>query len=132
MNQTQLIGRWCQEHDMKYSQAGKAILKNTLAVTRPFDKENSDFIRVVMFEKTAELAGNYTAKGSQVAIIGRIQTGSYKKDDGSTVYTTDVIADRIEFLDSKGSQPQQQNGSQQRQQNNSGYSKANDDPFAGE
>ena len=115
MNNIQLIGRWTKENDLKYSPQGVAVLKNTLAVNRRFDREKADFIRVILFKQTAELAANYTGKGSQVAITGRLETGSYQKDDGSTVYTTDVIADQIIFLDKKdSSQSQQQNG-QQRQ-----------------
>lgn len=103
MNNVTLIGRWVRENEMKNA-GGTVIVKNTLAVDHPFKKDDSSFIRVVMFGKTGELANQYTGKGSQVAIIGHIQTGSYEKD-GVKVFTTDVIASSIKFLDSKNSQP---------------------------
>lgn len=110
MNTVSLIGRWVRDHEMRHSPQGKAVLNNTLAVPRRFDKDNSDFIRIVAFGKSAELAAEYTGKGSRVGIVGRIQTGSYQKDDGTKVYTTDVIADQVIFLDSrqKSSQRPQQ------------------------
>lgn len=61
-------------------------------------EKEADFIRILTFGKTAELCSRYLAKGRQAAVQGRIQTGSYTKQDGTKVYTTDVIADRVEFL----------------------------------
>jgi single-strand DNA-binding protein len=103
MNSVQLTGRWTSDPELKYSQSGMAICKATLAVNRRFKKDEADFLRVVLFKQSAEAAANYTKKGSQVAITGTIQTGSYTKDDGTKVYTTDIIADNIEFLDTKTS-----------------------------
>ena len=100
MNTTNLIGRWVRDNEMTTTPSGTVIVKNTLAVDHPFKKDDSSFIRIVMFGKTGELANQYTAKGSQVAIIGHIQTGSYEKD-GKKIFTTDVIANSIKFLDSK-------------------------------
>jgi len=79
------------------------VTKFTIAVNRVSRKEGgdtADFIRVTAFDKQAELVGKYLRKGSKVGIEGRIQTGSYEKD-GKTVYTTDVLANRVEFLDRK-------------------------------
>lgn len=73
----------------------------TVAVDRPYKKDETDFISVKCFGPTAENCGKYLGKGSQVGVIGRIQTGSYTKQDGTKVYTTDVIADRVEFLGGK-------------------------------
>ncbi len=107
MNSVNLIGRWVREHDATTTGQGLFIAKNTLAVDHPFKKDDASFLRVVMFGKTGELANQYTSKGSQVAIVGHIQTGSYEKD-GQKVYTTDIIASSIQFLDSKkdGQAPQ--------------------------
>jgi single-strand DNA-binding protein len=82
-----------------------AIAKFTIAVnriTRAGEENTADFIRVTAFGKQAELVERYLAKGSKVGIEGRIQTGSYDNKDGQKVYTTDVIANRVEFLDRKG------------------------------
>lgn len=82
-----------------------AVYSFTLAVDREYKKEgatNTDFPRVVVFGKTATNCNKYLGKGDMVAVRGRIQTSSYKDQDGKTVYTTDVIADRVEFLQTKG------------------------------
>ena len=75
----------------------------TLAVDRA--KEGTDFIRIVVWDKQAENVNRYLHKGSKCAVLGRIQTGSYKDREGKTVYTTDVVASRVEFLDSKSDKP---------------------------
>ena len=98
MNNVILIGRLTKDPEVRYSEAGNAVARFTLAVNR--DKSNSDFIGITCFGKTAELAEKYLKKGKQIGMTGRIQTGSYEKD-GKKVYTTDVIADRVEFLGGK-------------------------------
>lgn len=97
MNSVTLIGRLTKDPDLSYTQSGNAVCKFTLAVNR-VGKYDADFIRIVTWNKVAENCNRYLAKGSQVGIQGRIQTGSYKNKDGQTVYTTDVIANNIEFL----------------------------------
>lgn len=105
MNQVVLIGRLARDCDTRNSQGGTAVTHFTLAVNRPYSKstdgQTADFIRCVCFGKNAENCAKYLSKGSQAAVQGRIQTGSYKKRDGTTVYTTNVIANHVEFLDSK-------------------------------
>ena len=98
-----LIGRLTKDPDVRYTtQTQTAVATFTLAVNRPYSKEKeADFIRIVVYGKSAENCGTYIKKGSLVEVQGRIQTGSYKKDNGDTVYTTDVIAERVEFLDSR-------------------------------
>ena len=99
MNTVQLIGNLVADLEVKQSQAGKTIAKGTIAVRR--DKEKSDFIRIVAFGKTAEMLSEYFSKGSQIAVTGTIWTGSYEKEDGSKVYTTDVCVNSFTFLNSK-------------------------------
>lgn len=98
-----LIGRLTKDPDVRYTtQTQTAVATFTLAVNRPYSKEKeADFIRIVVYGKPAENCGTYIKKGSLVGVQGRIQTGSYKKDNGDTVYTTDVVADRVEFLSPK-------------------------------
>jgi len=97
MNSVTLIGRLTKDIELKYLPNQTAVAKFTLAINRGKDKE-ADFVPVTVFGKQAENCERFLKKGKQVAIQGRIQTGSYEKD-GRTIYTTDVIADRVEFLE---------------------------------
>lgn len=103
MNSVVLIGRLARDPEISYSKGDTpmAIAKFTLAVNRQRKKgadQGADFIRVTAFGKTADNVGKYLFKGRQAAVKGRIQTGSYKDKDGKTIFTTDVIADEVEFL----------------------------------
>ena len=98
-----MIGRLCDEPDCRTTQGGGYVARYRLAVHRIYKmdgKEESDFISCVAFGNTAQFVHNYIHKGMKIAIEGRIQTGSYTKDDGTKVYTTDVVVDRHEFCDS--------------------------------
>ena len=122
MNSVALIGRLTRDPEVRYSSGSQtAVAKFTLAVNRPFAKEgeqDADFIGITCFGKTAELVERYMSKGRQVGVTGRIQTGSYEKD-GRKVYTTDVIADRVEFLDRGNASSE-----------SSAMQPADDDPFS--
>lgn len=103
MNSVVLIGRLTRDPEVRYTQSQMPVATFTLAIDRPVrsgGEKQTDFPRVTCFGKTAELVEKYITKGRQVAVQGRLQTGSYQKQDGSTVYTTDVVADRVEFLGS--------------------------------
>ena len=96
MNRVILIGNLTKDNELK--QAGQTqVLKNTLAVKREFKKDETDFINIVAFSKTAELIAKYTQKGSKLLIQGRLQIGSYEKD-GIKRQTADVIVENIEFI----------------------------------
>lgn len=97
MNKVILIGRLVNDVDLKYTGGQMAVAKFTLAVDR-MKKDETDFIRVTVFGKQGENAEKYLAKGKKTAVEGRLQTGSYEKD-GKKVYTMDVIADRVEFIE---------------------------------
>ena len=100
LNKCILMGRITK--DLEIRQAGETkVLKFNLAVNR-MKKDEADFISCVSFGKTAEFITQYMSKGSQIAIEGRIQTGSYDKD-GTKVYTTDVVIEKCYFADSKKS-----------------------------
>ena len=101
------MGRLTRDPDVRYTNDADplAIARFTLAVNRRTRKEgeqSADFISCVAFGKAAEHAEKYYRKGLQIAISGRIQTGSYVNKDGQKVYTTDIIVDDQEFADSKG------------------------------
>lgn len=103
MNSAILTGRITKDLELRQTQGGTAVLNFGLAVDRRFKKDGeqtADFINIVCWGKTAELVAQYMSKGSKIGVIGRIQTGSYEKE-GQKVYTTDVIAEQVEFLDSK-------------------------------
>jgi len=101
MNSVVLIGRLTKDPEVRYiPESQKAVATFTLAVDRPYAKEKTaDFIRIKVFGKTAENCERFLSKGKLAAVQGRIQTGSYENRDGDTVYTTDVVADRVEFLE---------------------------------
>lgn len=104
MNNVILIGRLCRDPELSYTTTGTAICKFTLAVDRPTratEEKTADFIKVTVFNAQAENSNRYLKKGSKCAVNGRIQTGSYKDRDGRTVSTFDVVANNVEFLDSK-------------------------------
>lgn len=98
MNRVVLIGRITAKPELNYGKDNLAITKFTLAVDRQNKDKGADFIRVTAFGRRAETICRYMDKGRQIAVEGRIQTGSYKDRDGKTVYTTDVIIDNDEFL----------------------------------
>ena len=103
MNMVILTGNLVRDPEKSFTNSNMAVTRFTIAVNRFTRKEGgdtADFIRVTAFDKQAELVEKYLRKGSKVGVEGRIQTGSYEKD-GKKVYTTDVIANRVEFLDSR-------------------------------
>lgn len=101
MNSVVLIGRLTRDPEIRYTSGTQnAVATFTIAVDRPFSKEKAtDFLRIVVFGKQAENCERFLTKGRLVGIQGRIQTGSYKTQTGETRYTTDIIADRVEFLE---------------------------------
>ena len=121
MNKVILIGRIVRDPEVRYGGANNtAVARYTLACDRKYKKEGentADFINCVVFGKLAEFAEKYLKKGTKIAVTGRIQTGNYKNKDGNTVYTTDVVVEEQEFVESKSSQ--QENGNDRPQQSNS-------------
>ena len=93
------IGNLVKEVDLKYLPSGKAVTKFTIAINSGFgDKQKVDYINIVCFDKLAEICANYLDKGKKCAIQGRISTGSYTTQSGEKRYTTEIVADRVEFL----------------------------------
>lgn len=117
MNKVVLIGRLTRDPNVKYSQGENptAVARFTLAVDRRFKKSNdtqdADFISCVSFSKTAELIEKYFRQGMKMAAVGRIQTGSYTNNEGQKVYTTDVVIEEVEFVESKSNSSDSQNNS---------------------
>ncbi len=109
MNSVVLIGRLTRDPELRYTAGSQmAVATFTVAIDRPVrsgGEKQTDFPRVTVFGKQAENCEKYLAKGRLVGVQGRLQTGSYTNKDGATVYTTDVVADRVEFLE-WGDRPQ--------------------------
>lgn len=106
MNSVQLVGRLTKDPDVRYTDGGTSIARFTIACDRRFKKDgedSADFISCVAFGKTAEFMEKYFSKGKKLGLNGRIQTGSYTNKDGQKVYTTDVVVDNVEFVESRGS-----------------------------
>ena len=107
MNKVFLIGRLTRDPELRYTGSNTAVASFSLAVNRNFTNANgereADFINIVVWRKQAENVKNYLSQGSQVAIDGRIQTRSYDDQNGQRRYVTEVVADNVEFLGSKGS-----------------------------
>ncbi len=125
MNSVSLIGRLTRDPEVRYTNEGLAIAQMLVAIDRGKDKngndKGADFPRVQAFGRTAENCGKYLKKGMQIGVTGKIQTGSYTNKNGDKVYTTDIVADRVEFLE-RVQQAQQGNAySQQPQTYSGGY-----------
>ena len=103
MNKIELLGRLTKDPEIRYTQNNTPVASFSLAVNRRFAKEGeqqADFINIVAWNKTAEFCGKYFKKGSQIALVGRLQTRSYE-DNGTKKYVTEVIAEEVYFADTK-------------------------------
>ena len=120
MNNVSLVGRLTKDVELKHTNSQTAVATGTLAVNRQFKSANGekevDFINIVAWRKTAEIIANYTSKGSQIGITGRIQTRNYEGNDGKRGYVTEVVAETVMLLDSNSNnrQPQQPQQKQER------------------
>ncbi len=106
MNKVILIGRLARDPELRTTGSGVSMVRFTVAVTRPGTQgaqPQTDFIGCIAWRRQAENIARYCSKGSQVAVDGRIQTGSYDGSDGQKHYTTDIVADNVTFLGSKNS-----------------------------
>lgn len=148
INRVVLVGRLTRDPEIRHTQSGIAVARFTLACDRPFtgqdSQRESDFIQIVVWRKQAENAAKYLQKGHLCGIDGRLQVSSYEDHEGKRQYRSEVVADNVKFLQSKGSthaQGQNSNGwddvsappaNTNQSQTNSGSGKGFDaDPFAG-
>ena len=120
INRVVLVGRLTRNPELKYTTSGIANLRFSLAVNRSFSGPNgerqADFINCVAWRGQAENMAKFLHKGSLIGVEGRIETGSYQTQDGSTRYTTDVVCDSVQFLESKKNGQQGQNHQEVRMQ----------------
>lgn len=105
MNKVILIGNLTRDPELQTTNSGVSVCRFSLAVSRRFanaeGEREADFINVTVWRNQAEICHKYLKKGSKCAVVGRIQTSSYDAPDGSKRYSTDVVADEIEFVGSR-------------------------------
>lgn len=140
MNSVQLIGRLTQDPELRFSQGSNmAVARFTLAVDKGLSRDKrdemakqgkptADFPRIIVFGRQAENCANYLAKGKMCAVSGSVQTGSYKNQQGQKVYTTEILANRVEFLEKIDRQEPQQKPKQTKDDFDT-FSQVNDDDF---
>ncbi|AWE09170.1 single-stranded DNA-binding protein [Lysinibacillus sp. 2017] len=106
INRVVLVGRLTKDPELRYTPSGVPMARFTIAVNRTFSNQSgereADFIGCIAWRKQAENLANFMKKGSLIGVEGRIQTGSYEGQDGKRVYTTDVVADAVQFLEPRG------------------------------
>lgn len=111
LNRAILVGRLTRDPEIRYTSDGTATASFSLAVNRQFKNKQgereADFINCVIWRKAAETFCNYTHKGSQVAIDGRVQTRNYENKQGNRVYVTEVVVEHFSFLDTNNENSQQ-------------------------
>ena len=108
MNRVVLVGRLTRDPDLRYTPNGVAVSNFTIACNRSFKtkdgEQEADFINCVAWRKTAESLANYQKKGNMIGVDGRLQSRTYDDKDGKKVFVTEVLAESIQFLESKGTQ----------------------------
>ena len=108
MNQVNLIGRLTKDPEVRYTQNNTPVASYTLAVKRSYAKEgeqDTDFINIISWNKSADFVQKYFKKGMQVGVTGRIQTRNWEDDNGQKHYATEVVTEKVEFADSKKEEP---------------------------
>lgn len=149
LNRVVLVGRLTKDPDLRYTPNGVAVANFTIAVNRPFSSNSgdrdADFLNCVVWRRAAENLANFMSKGSLVGVDGRLQSRSFDNQEGKRVFVTEVVADSVQFLESKGSsqgggnrggsgyqpnQNQQPSGNNFGSNNNNNNQQRNDDPFA--
>lgn len=116
INNVVLVGRLTKDVELKKTQSGTSVVTLDLAVQRKYKQEgqpDSDFIRCVAWKKTADLMHQYLSKGSLIGVEGHIQTRSYDNQQGQRVYVTEVIANSVQFLESRKDREQYQETQQE-------------------
>ncbi len=110
INKVILVGNLGQDPEMRYTQSGDAVCNISIATSESWNdkssgekKESTEWHRVVMFRKLGEIAGEYLKKGSKVYLEGKLQTRKWQDDSGNDRYTTEIVANQMQMLDSKGS-----------------------------
>ena len=101
MNSINLTGNICADLELKKTQTGKSVMSFNLAVNRPFTKDTTDFIPIVVWNQPAEYLSRYAHKGTKIAVTGKLTTRSYEDKEGKKRTAYEVVADSAEICDSK-------------------------------
>lgn len=135
MNKIILIGRLTKDPELRYTQSGTAVVSFNLAVDRRFTNQNgereADFINCVAWNKTAEFISEYFHKGKQIAVEGRLQVRSYDGNDGQRHWVTEVVAEQVEFVGSKGHGNNQNDSGTGNTDGSNADSSSGNNPYAG-
>jgi single-strand DNA-binding protein len=99
MNSINLTGNICNDLELKSTQSGKSVITLNLAVKRPFAKDTTDFIPLVVWDKNAEYLSRYARKGSKIAVSGKLTTRKYQDKDGNNRTAFEVVCDAVELMD---------------------------------
>lgn len=127
MNSVELVGNITKDPELRYTKDNVAVVSFNIAINRI--NEGVDFIPIKVFNKQAENCKKYLKKGFKVAIEGSIRTGSYEKEDGTKIYTTEIMANRVHFLSSNTNAQETQKQVQNEPQNKSS-NELDDEVFA--
>ena len=139
MNKVILLGRLTRDPEVRYTQNNTIFATFSVAVRKRFkseDGDDADFINVITWNKTAEFVSMYFKKGMQIALSGRLQTRSYDANDGTKRYVTEVVAEEVEFAESKrsfdeseGSAPAPTKGKKKAEEADIDFSELSSDEF---
>ena len=114
INTVSLVGRLGQDPEIKYFESGKVVTKFSIAVNNPFKKDSPDWFDIEVWGKTAEVAGQYCKKGSQVGIVGHVDLDRWNdRSNGALRSKTKIVADNLYLLDSKKDSQEQTSNDQQ-------------------
>ncbi|MEJ7322833.1 single-stranded DNA-binding protein [Staphylococcus epidermidis] len=121
LNRVVLVGRLTKDPEFRTTPSGVEVATFTLAVNRTFTnaqgEREADFINVVVFRKQAKNVNDYLSKGSLAGVDGRVQSRNYENNEGRRVFVTEVVADSVQFLDTKGNNKQNNQPQKQQEQN---------------
>jgi len=135
MNRVILVGRLTKSPELRYTASGVAVATFALAVNRNFKnaagETEADFINVVVWRKPAENVANFLKKGSLAGVDGRVQTRNYENSEGKKVYVTEVVAESVQFLDSRKDNDARSNTHGSNSNANTSQNNSDTDPFAG-
>ena len=137
MNRVSLVGRLTNKPELRYTSSNLPFVRFSVAINRTYSNQQgqreTDFINIVAWRKQAENICNFLDKGSLVSVDGRLQSGSYDDKDGNKRYTTDIVADSVQFLESKSQSQNREQGSEMTPydyQNETPNVDVDNDPFA--
>lgn len=136
LNRVVLVGRLTRDPDLRYTPNGVAVANFNIAVNRPFTNQQgereADFINGVVWRRQAENLANFMKKGNLIGVDGRIQTRNYEGQDGKTVYVTEVVAESIQFLETRGASQERGPSASGYQQNQNQFQSQNQNQFGGQ